>query len=259
MKRVLQNILIIFVCTICFVQTAEAQWPKKHQNYFGFLFKPLIPFGIVGDRPFEMEDQEIGGFETTISPSFGYTYGGVVRIGLSELLAIESGINYTKRNFRADYNLPDSNVVGKDEVGFVNFEVPLNFLVYIKLSDKFYMNTSLGSSVNFNPSNIRSTTNPEGAHLFIIEGRRFNFFTFDVNANVGFEFRTEKKGFFYLGISGKLPLVPAFQIATEYRNDVHSQVAYSSVEGATFAIDLKYFFHNSRKKGTQFKPGPIEQ
>lgn len=259
MRRSFRNSIIVLISIICFVQTAEAQWPKKSQNYFGFLFKPLIPFGIVGDRPFEMTDIEIGNFETTISPSFGYTYGGVVRIGLTELLAIESGINYTKRNFQADYRLPDSNIVASDQVGFVNFEIPLNFLVYIKLSERFYMNTSLGASANYNPSNIRSLTNPEGAHLFIIEGRRFNFFTFDVNANVGFEFRTEKKGFFYLGISGKLPLVPAFQIATEYRNDLHSQVAYGRVEGATFAIDLKYFFHNSRNKGTQFKSGPIEQ
>lgn len=259
MKRVFRNIIIVLVCTFCFAQTAKAQWPKKSQNYFGFLFKPLIPFGIVGDRPFKMVDTEIGNFETTISPTFGYTYGGVVRIGISDLLAIESGINYTRRNFRADYNLPDSNIVTSDEVGFVNFEIPLNFLVYIKLSERFYMNTSLGASANYNPSNIRSLTNPEGAHLFIFEGRRFRFFTYDVNANVGFEFRTEKKGFFYLGISGKLPLVPAFQIATEYRNDVHSQVAYGRVEGATFAIDIKYFFHNSRKKGTQFKSGPIEQ
>jgi len=258
-RKIIRNIAILLLCTVCFGLTAEAQWPKKTQNYFGFLFKPLIPFGIVGDRPFEMTDIEIGNFETTISPSFGYTYGGVVRIGLTELLAIESGINYTKRNFRADYRLPDSNIVAKDQVGFVNFEIPLNFLVYIKLSERFYMNTSLGASANYNPSNIRSLTNPEGAHLFIIEGRRFNFFTFDVNANVGFEFRTEKKGFFYLGISGKLPLVPAFQIATEYRNDLHSQVAYSRVEGATFAIDLKYFFHNTKNKGKQFKPGPIEQ
>lgn len=259
MNTSVRNILIVFICIFSFVKKVDAQWPKKAQNYFGFLFKPLIPFGLVGDRPFVIVDEEIGDFESRISPIFGYTYGGVVRVGLSERLALESGINYTKRNFRADYNLPDSNVVATDEIGFVNFEIPLNFLVYIKLGEDFYMNTSLGGSANYNPSNIRSTTNPEGAHLFIFEGRRFSYFNFDVNANVGFEYRTEEKGFFYVGISGKLPLTPAFQIATEYSNDLHSQVAYGQVEGATFAIDLKYFFHNSKRKGTQFKSGPIEQ
>lgn len=259
MYTIIRNTLVLVICIFSVVNGAHAQWPKMSENHFGFLFKPLIPFGVVGDRPFDIVDEQIGNFETTISPIFGYTYGGAVRIGISERMAIESGINYTKRNFRADYNLPDSSITGTDEVGFVNFEVPVNFLVYIKLGQKFYMNTSLGASVNYNPSNIRSLINPSDAHLFILEGRRFQFFNYDVNANVGFEYRTEKKGYFYLGISAKLPLIPAFQLATEYRNDLHSQVAYGQVEGATFSFDIKYFFYNAQNKGTQFKPGPIEQ
>ncbi|MEX1191490.1 MAG: outer membrane beta-barrel protein [Brumimicrobium sp.] len=257
MRSVFQNIIILLIVFYTVVETpCLSQWEKKSQNYFGFQFKPLIPFGFVGDRPFDLTE---GNFETTISPTFGYSYGGVVRIGLSELLAIETGLNYTKRNFRADYSLPDSNIVDTDEIGFINFELPINFLVYIKLGNKTFMNTSMGASANFNPSNVRSTSTPEGAHLFVFEGRRNAFFTYDVNANVGFEYRTEKDGFFYLGISGKLPLVPVFQIATEYRNDTHSQVAFGQVEGATFSIDIKYFFHNARKRGVQPNKGPIEQ
>ncbi|MDX1653459.1 MAG: hypothetical protein R3277_13255 [Brumimicrobium sp.] len=255
MKSNVRNIITTFF--LCFFfGSVMGQWEKDRENYFGFLFKPLIPFGMVGDRPFTISNDN---FESTISPSFGYTYGGVVRIGLTELLAIESGINYTKRNFDVDYVLADSNVVGSDELGFVNFEIPLNFLVYIKLGRKAYMNTSLGASANYNPSNIRSVLNPTGAHLFIFEGRRSAFFTYDVNANVGFEYRTEKNGFFYFGISGKLPLIPVFEVATEYRNDTYSQVAYGQVEGATFSVDLKYFFHNVKRKESKFKAGPIEQ
>lgn len=245
-------ILVLGLSTVSF-----GQYRQKPENFFGFQFKPLIPLGVVGDRPFDMEVQN---FTTTVTPIYGYSYGATVRVGLTELLAIETGINYTKRNFRANYKLPDSSMYAEDELSFINFEIPVNFLVYIKLGKSAYMNTSIGGSANYNPSNIRSVANPEGQHLFIFEGRRRSFFNFHTNANVGFEYRTPKSGIFYLGISGRVPFSPLMTVAAEYRYDTYSVVSYGSVQGATFALDFKYFFHNNkRKKGTQFKEGPIEQ
>ncbi len=234
-----------------------SQSRKRTENYFGLQFKPLIPFGLVGDRPFDMQE---GNFSTTVSPAFGYSYGAAVRVGITELLALETGINYTKRNFNLDYEVSDSNVVGGDEFGFVNFEIPLNALVYIRLGRQSYMNTSIGVSVNYNPSNIRTLSNPEGAHLFIFEGRRLAYFNYHINANVGFEYRTEKDGIFYFGISGRIPFSPLMQVAAEYSYDTYDIVSFGLIEGATFSFDIKYFFHNNdRKKGVQFKGGPIEQ
>lgn len=251
----------IFILSIFLlgVQSALAQsYRPKPENFFGIQFKPLIPFGLVGDKPFDIES---GNFKTKISPIFGYSYGGVVRIGLTELLALETGLNYSRRNYRADYSVPDSNLVGTDELGFVSFDIPLNFLVYVKLGQNMYMNVSGGASANYNPSNIRSHVVPDdGKHIFIFEGRRLAFFDFNANANVGFEYRTEKSGTFYLGISARIPFTPNLAIATEYRYDTQKTVAYGVVDGATFAFNLKYFFHNNKvKKGPQFKGGPIEQ
>jgi hypothetical protein len=183
-----------------------------------------------------------------------------VRVGISDLLAIETGINYTKRNFNLDYEVADSNIVGQDDFGFVNFEVPVNFLVYIKLGNQAYMNTSIGASANYNPSNIRTLSNPEGIHLFIFEGKRLAYFNYNINANVGFEYRTKESGIFYLGVSGRIPFSPLMQVAAEYSYDTYDIVSLGLIEGATFSFDLKYFFHNNkRKKGVQFKGGPIEQ
>jgi hypothetical protein len=237
--------------------SVQGQYRGKPENYFGFQFKPLIPFGLVGDRPFDMKE---GNFATTVSPTFGYSYGAVVRVGISDLLAIETGINYTKRNFNLDYEVADSNIVGQDDFGFVNFEVPVNFLVYIKLGNQAYMNTSIGASANYNPSNIRTLSNPEGIHLFIFEGKRLAYFNYNINANVGFEYRTKESGIFYLGVSGRIPFSPLMQVAAEYSYDTYDIVSLGLIEGATFSFDLKYFFHNNkRKKGVQFKGGPIEQ
>ena len=228
----------------------------KHNSFFGFQFRPLIPLSVVGDAPFDIQEEN---FITTITTKMGYNYGGVIRVGISESMAIETGLSYTKRNYQTTFWVPDSNLVASSSLGIVNYDIPINMLVYVKLFDELYMNASLGGSLNFYPSNVRTTVNPFGQHLFIFEGRRGGFFSFDVNANVGFEYRTEKSGNFYLGISGKIPVSPIFLIASEYRYDTQRTVAFGQVEGASFSLDLKYFFHNETYKRDGFKPGPIEQ
>lgn len=250
--------LFVFLLCIFCINSAKSQiYRTKPENFFGVQVKPLIPFGLVGDKAFDIKED---GFETNISPLVGYSYGGVVRIGLTELLAIETGINYTRRNYRASYSVPDSNVYAQDELGYVSFDIPINFLVYIKLGQQLYMNVGIGASGNFNASNIRSLINPEGKHLFIFEGRRLHFFDFNANADVGFEYRTPNSGTVYLGLSGRVPFSPTLAIASEYRNGTSKTISYGMVEGSTFSLSLKYFFHNQkRKKGTQFQGGPIEQ
>lgn len=251
------RLFVLFVgLTLYCVSAAFSQSNRKSENYFGFQYKPLIPIGIVGDRPFSMEDAS---FTTTVTPILGYNYGGIVRVGMTEKMALETGLSYTKRNFRLNYEVADSNVVSQTGVGFVNYDIPLNWLIYIQLGKEVYANASLGLSLNFYPSNIRKTDTPFGQHLFIFEGRRGGFFSLDVNSNVGFEYRTKDKGIFYLGLSGKLPIQPILLIASEYRYDTHSQVTFDQIDGATVSLDLKYFFHRPSKRGVQFEGGPVEQ
>lgn len=257
MKIILQKyIVLLFFLTICSVVFSQSR-RRQAENFFGLQFRPLIPLSVVGDRPIQLNE---GTLESTVSPIFGYSYGGVVRVGFTKLLALETGLNYTKRRYRVDYKVPDSNITATDKIGYVTLNLPVSFLVYIKLGQQFYMNVSGGVTGNFNVSNIRSQTNPEGMHLFIIEGKRFSFFDFEANANVGFEYRTEKIGTFYLGISARIPFKPTLYVATEYRYDTHKQVAFGLIKGATFALDIKYFFHNSRRKNpVQPLPDVIDQ
>ncbi|MFA5574373.1 MAG: outer membrane beta-barrel protein [Brumimicrobium sp.] len=251
--------VIVIICTI--LLSYSAGFSQSHrvrsENFFGLQFRPLIPLGMVGDKTFTISEGEL---ESTIKPIFGYSYGGVVRVGITELLAIETGLNYTKRRYQADHAVVDSNVYASEKLGYVSFEVPLNLLIYVKLGNQFYMNVAGGASVNYNPSNIRSPKplNPFGIHLFIFEGRRYNHFDFHANAEVGFEFRSEKLGTFYLGMNGRIPFNKVLQIATEYRHDTHSVVAYGDITGATFSVSIKYFLPNIKKRGEQPVKGPIE-
>lgn len=248
-------LLLIFVCLISVNGISQAS-KQNPPSYFGIFYRPLLPIGIVGDKEFSIEES---GFTTSISPKLGYSFGATVRVGLTKLIALETGIGYTRRNYRLNFSVPDSNVYAENDFGIINFDIPLNGLIYIQLTDEIFMNTSLGVSTIFNPSDIRTSINPVGKHVFIQEGRRKSHFTFDINANVGFEYRTKKDGFFYIGAFGKIPFSPIFKLAAEYRYDTESKVAFGLVEGNTIGIDIKYFFHNSRKKGVQFKPGPIDQ
>src|SRR5690554_6404998 len=156
----IKNLLFVLVLVaFCNSYVEEQIYRSKPENFFGIRVKPLIPFGLVGDKAFDLKEE---GFETTVSPLAGYSYGGVVSIGLTDLLAIETGINYTRRNYRASYAVPDSNVYAKDELGYVSFDIPVNFLVYVKLGSQFFMSVGIGTSGNFNAFNIRSLINPEG-------------------------------------------------------------------------------------------------
>lgn len=248
-------VLLLFVgVTSAFAQSHR----QKAKNYFGIQFKPMIPLGLVGDKPFTIRQDD---FETEISPLFGYSYGAAIRIGMTEFLSIETGVNYTKRRYRAEYNVLDSNLTATDDIGYVSFDIPLNLLVYVKLGNQLYMNVSGGASMNFNPSNIRSHITPDQfkKDVFILEGRRYNFFDFHANAEVGFEYRTDRSGAFYLGMAGRVPFGKVLRIATEYRYDTHSQVAYGDITGATFSLHLKYFFPLSTSSNTAHtQRGPIE-
>lgn len=251
----MRAVLILIIVFVSFQSSGQAS-KQNPPSYFGLFYRPILPIGIVGDKDFTITEQ---GFSTTISPKLGYSFGGTVRVGLTKLISLETGIGYTRRNYKLDFAVPDSNIVADNDFGIINFDVPINALIYIQLTEEIYMNTSLGVSALFNPSDIRTSINPEGKHVFIQEGRRRNHFTFEINANVGFEYRTKKDGFFYLGGFGKIPFGPIFQLAAEYRYDTESIVAFGDVEGATIGLELKYFFHNSKKKGVQFVDGPIEQ
>lgn len=247
--------LLLFIGTTTAFSQSHRQRAK---NYFGVQFKPLIPLGMVGDKPFTIRSDN---FESEISPIFGYSYGAAIRVGMTELLSIETGLNYTKRNYRADYHVLDSNLRATDDVGYVSFDIPLNLLVYVKLGNQMYMNVSGGASMNFNPSNVRTHITPDKfkKDVFILEGRRYRFFDFHANAEVGFEYRTERSGAFYLGMAVRVPFGKVLRIATEYRYDTHSQVAYGDITGATFALNIKYFFPlASTSNRTHTQRGPIE-
>ena len=255
--KVLLSILLILNGTIAL--RAQMQRPEKKEkfpSYFGLQFKPLIPGNFLGTSEVKLNNEQ---FFATFTQKFGYSFGANVRIGLTKLISLETGINQVQRNYNIDFSIPDSNLYAKNDFGIVNYDIPINALFYIQLTEKFFMNASLGGSVVYNPTNVATKLALSNGDVFIHEGRRFSKVGFEMSANFGVEYRTEKSGIFYFGTSGRIPLKPIFQIAAVYERQGYSRVAIGDMIGTYLSFDIRYYLPNIRNKGPQFMPGPIEQ
>jgi len=250
---------LIMLASPSFSQFNPYAKQKKKRNqvpsYFGLQAKPIIPVRIFGAGPMTLSNEIL---EATITPLWGYSFGGVVRAVISERFAIETGLNIVRRNYRTDYLIPDSSFTAQTTLGVVSYDIPINFLVYIQLSKQWYMNTSMGFSGNFYPTNVRKDDNGY-PHMFMTEGRRKSWVRLAFNANVGFEWRTEKAGFFYLGGSFQLPFGGIFDIAPAYKYKNTNYPIFGEMNGTYVTVDIKYFLPVIDRKGKQFLKGPVEQ
>lgn len=248
---------ILCVLVLLMYSSSHAQTRKRERvpSYFGFQFNTVFPTRFIGEPILEVEDQA---FYTRLSQKTGFSFGGTVRAGVTQLIAIETGINFTQRNFDLYSEKKDSLVSISDELTFIEYSVPINALFYIRLADKWFMNASLGGMVTFKPTDIGVLNMPGGPHSFRHTGLVRRKLGFDVNANIGFEFRTEKSGFFYLGGSGRVPFVPLFDLICDYTYQGNNIRVIGEVDGSFLALDIKYFFPVKQKRGVQYNKGPIE-
>ena len=229
---------------------------EKFPSYFGLQFKPLIPGDFLGKSTLEIEQDEL---YAKFTQKFGYSFGASVRIGLTKLISLETGISMVQRNYNIDFALADSNLTAQNSFGIINYDIPLNLLIYIQFTEKLFMNTSFGGSFIYNPTNVATKVTLDKGHAFLHEGRRISKAAVDFNANVGMEWRSEKSGVFYVGITGKVPFKPIFDVAAIYTKGSYSKTATGSMAGTYLSLDFRYYFPNISPKGQQFIHGPIEQ
>jgi hypothetical protein len=236
-------------------QNRKKKEPKRYPDYFGVQYRPIIPINAFGAGPLELGDT-LGIHNSVVSPEFGFSAGGVIRVGVSERFAIETGINMTRRNYRTDYFVPDSNLTAQTNIRNISYDIPVNVLIYVKVNNWLYINASFGNSFLFFPSNTATQTNTL-PHNFRTESLVFRWFRLALNANAGIEFRTEKEGIFYLGASFHRPYnsLYAFRTIYQYKNDPVR--AGGAMNGTFFTLDIKYFFPYIKSKGVPIEAGPL--
>ena len=131
------------------LQLQSSSFAQKGSTIVGVQYKPIFPVGFLGTGK-QSSTPELVTFDVELKS--GYCAGMVIRHNFSELLALESGINYVKRKY--NLTISDADFKGKTEFRIIGYEIPVNLLVYIQLGEKLFMKASMGPSLDMFASNV---------------------------------------------------------------------------------------------------------
>jgi len=208
----------------------------------GLQVKPIIPFKFFKSGIENLSDEI---YNVEVQQKVGSSYGMVIRWGLTKMFSLETGINQTKRNFNVLNSDVDSSITDQSGFGILNYEIPFQFLVYIKLSEELYMNNSIGLSMNMYPTDVTSKgQNRRFSHTSVKNG----YFQPSFTANFGFEYRTRKQGFYYIGASYHGPFFPIATSAFTYDHQDDLYRVQGKLLGNYLTLDFRYFFHADPEK-----------
>jgi len=216
---------------------------QKGVTSFGLQFKPIVPVSYFKAGPVNLSDTIVN---VEIKQKLGYSMGMIIRHNITDLISFETGINYVRRNYNIAATSKINTLDDRLDFGFINYEIPIQALVYVQLSKKTYMNVSSGVGLNAYPSHVISL----GENLLLEQlSFRGRILGLSYLANIGFEYRTEEKGNFYIGASLVTPLSPITEtkIKYEYQNATFSEFT-SFLNGNYITIDLRYFLPEEKEK-----------
>lgn len=225
--RIALAFLIIFLFTSVYAQ--------ERVLTVGIHYKPIIPIDFFNTGSTHEFENNI---DYSITQKFAFSGGMFIRRGLTKNWSIESGINYVKRNLVAGISEESSGFSQKSDFSIVSYEAPLLALLYVQLGDRVYMNTAFGASFDFYPSNV-GKRDSDINYL----ATRNGWLQGGLLANVGYEYRTKKFGYWYVGASYHYPFIPIYDIRLTYlkANDQYSVI--TKIFGNYLTLDLRYLFH----------------
>jgi hypothetical protein len=232
-----------------FFFSAITSFAQQNVTTFGVQLKPVLPLSFIGATEEIIQDN---GVNFTLTPRSGFSFGMVARHGFTKMFSIESGINFTRRNF--DLSIQDADFIGDTDIKFVTYDIPVLALLYVQLGEEMFMNAAFGGSISFLPSDWQTT----GSYF-----RHFSYRTEwlipSMLANVGFEYRTYDKGYFYIGASYHQPFTDFTTTNVGYYRsninniDGHDAFASFNLDGSYLTLDLRYFFHEDPIRKSQRK------
>mgnify|MGYP002634726831 CR=1 FL=1 len=208
--------------------------------------QPLIPTNLLGTKTTEAAGKEN---LFTLNQRLGMSFGGVIRKGYTDWFSLETGINYTNRNFEARSASQMNGKTDSTRFGIVGYEIPVKGLVFVKLSDEIFMDVAFGLALDMFPSDVKST-----GESFTFSQTSFRnswsknapilpWLNTGLVANVGFEYRTDHSGYWYIGASYHRPFRPIYNTIFTVDNGVVNERTLLPLRGSYLTLDLKYFFH----------------
>lgn len=234
-KFLLNKIILIcflIISTNLFAQNKNTEIVNK--NYFGISLGTMVPNNLVLNKTID----EINLTDRyKLTNKYGYNYGISVKHDFTKHYSLKLGISYIHRNFSAEIINSDTSI--QNNLRFISYEVPISGLIYVKLFKNIYMDISPGFSTNFFPSDIISNN---------MYGKRYRFYTFSGFINLGWEFRFEQIGHFYIGTTYKRDFTNMIYVAY-FKGIINGTSDYSiSTRGDYLSINLTYYFPQNKTK-----------
>ena len=212
----------------------------SQENIFtaGVQYKPIFPSSFLSSGTQTVSQNKV---TFSVSQTYGYCAGMVLRRGFQKNLSFETGINYTKRNFDLTVTDTSTSLVGKSKFTIIGYEIPMQGMIFLRLGKKVFMNASMGFSWDMYPSNIE-TQDTYFKHYSV----RHSLFQLSTLANLGYEYRTEKNGYFYFGASYHLPFSYFYYSQFKYTPTFH--ISTLKLRGNYLTLDFRYYFHEEQLK-----------
>ncbi len=217
---------------------------------FGFTINPIVPVNYFGAGPLTIQNDTA---TLTLSSKIGYQFGMLWRSDFNDNFSLESGIIYTRRNFKIKGNssITGSNTRDSTSYGYINYNLPLKGYVYIQLSEKTHISSSAGLSIDFYASDV-TTMGKEG--LIAHYSERARWINASIISGLGFEWRDNEKGIFYIGAGVNIPIstIAVTYLWYNYNlttngNSYETKFNPKFIKGNFLSLDLKYFLPVSKK------------
>ena len=231
------NILLIVCCF--FVLSVAAQ---NNRTTFGLQYKPIIPAAYFNAADLSKSSAS---YNFNLNPKYSNSFGMVIRRQINKTFSLESGLNYTQRNFKLSIINSDINLADVTAFGMRSYELPLQLLTYVRASENWYLNIAFGISHNVLASDIFSYGEEKNNFFFQNTYRKSGGYN-ALLANVGMEYKTESKGDYYFGTSLHRPWKAIGKIYPEYDDKTNifneDKEFYFDMLGNFVTIDFRYFF-----------------
>lgn len=227
------------VAILVFLSSVDLR-AQKDVTTVGFQLKPIIISDIVGSGPFEIQKSTLS---VGVRPLTGMSFGMIIRTGITEKIAFETGINRVTRSYEYDFSDSETGYSRTLDFSYLNYEVPIKGLIFIQLGEDLYMNNSLGLSLDLYASDVAS-----GDIELQQVTQRTQWAKAALEANLGMEFRSKKSGIFYLGTTFHNPFSRVARSAVHYRTLTEARFVDFDLTAGYLTLDFKYYFHEKPER-----------
>ena len=215
---------------------------QSNKTTFGLQYKPIIPAKYFNSSHV---DESFGEYNFNLIPKYSNAFGMILRHKINKTFSIESGLNYIQRNYKLTIMNFQQDINDFTFFGMRSYEIPIQLLTYVRISEFWYLNVTFGISHNVLASNAISYGEID---TFSQETRRKEGGYRALLANIGMEYRTENKGHYYIGASlhGSFTEIgrvePQYNDLTNYFNYQNEEKLFLEIPGNFITIDFRYFF-----------------